>query len=131
MAKLTKTDVFGGFLITKRMLDLFRRPTDPPEYTYLYLIPALLFAAGLIYASWTGKDGLVQAGYAVSTLLCIGALTGLSSQVSRHREVDHSAYVVRQLLVQATRSVSLVFSQVLWRPLSPSICRPKCSFKQE
>lgn len=74
-------DIFGGFLITKRMLDMFRRPTDPPDYSYLYAIPAVLFGGGMIYASTSDLGGLVQAGYLVSTLLSIGALTGLSSQV--------------------------------------------------
>lgn len=78
--KLT-TDIFGGFLITKRMLDLFRRPGDPPDYAWLYGIPAALFAAGLLWAWQSGQDGLVQAGYTAATFLCIGALTGLSSQV--------------------------------------------------
>lgn len=74
-------DIFGGFLITKRMLDLFRRPTDPPEYSWLYTIPAAIFGGGFVWASSTGLGGLVQAGYFLSTLLSIGALTGLSSQV--------------------------------------------------
>ena len=76
---LTRLDIFGGFLITKRMLDLFRRPTDPPDYSWLYLIPAVIFGAGFVYAATTGLGGLVQAGYFLSTLLAIGALTGLSS----------------------------------------------------
>ncbi len=64
------------------MLDLFRRPTDPKEYTWLYSIPAAVFGGGFIWASSTGVAGLVQAGYLVSTMLSIGALSGLSSQVS-------------------------------------------------
>merc|ERR550519_957642 len=28
-------NIFGGFIVTKRMLDMFKRPTDPPEYTHL------------------------------------------------------------------------------------------------
>lgn len=64
------------------MLDLFRRPGDPPEYAWLFAIPAALFAAGLLWAWQTGEDGLTQAGYVISTFLCIGALTGLSAQVS-------------------------------------------------
>lgn len=66
------------------MLDLFKRPTDPPEYSYLYAIPAVLFGGALLWAASDGSDqsGLVQAGYLVSTLLSIGALTGLASQVS-------------------------------------------------
>lgn len=76
------TDIFGGFLITKRMLDLFRRVTDPPEYGWLYAVPALVFGGGFVWAASTGTAGLVAAGYFVSTLLSIGALTGLSSQVN-------------------------------------------------
>lgn len=36
----------GGFLITQRMLDMFKRPTDPPEYNYLYALPAAAFVGG-------------------------------------------------------------------------------------
>ncbi|ORY26964.1 NAD(P) transhydrogenase beta subunit-domain-containing protein [Naematelia encephala] len=79
---LANLNIFGGFLITKRMLDLFRRPTDPPEYGWLYIIPAAVFAGGFFWAASTGLAGLVQAGYLISTLLSIGALTGLSSQVT-------------------------------------------------
>lgn len=78
---LTRTDVFGGFLITKRMLDLFRRPGDPPDYGWLWAAPTALFAAGLVWAYSTGEAGLTTAGYTVATFLSIGALTGLSSQV--------------------------------------------------
>jgi len=34
-------NITGGFIITQRMLDMFKRPTDPPEYNYLYGIPAV------------------------------------------------------------------------------------------
>jgi NAD(P) transhydrogenase len=70
------------FLITKRMLDLFRRATDPPEYGWLYAIPATIFAGGFAWAASTGLGGLVAGGYFVSTMLSIAALSGLSSQVS-------------------------------------------------
>lgn len=36
----------GGFLITQRMLDMFKRPTDPPEYNYLYVLPGAAFVGG-------------------------------------------------------------------------------------
>ena len=64
------------------MLDLFKRPTDPPEYGWLYSVPAALFGGGFLYAASSGMAGLVSAGYFVSTMLSIGALTGLSSQTS-------------------------------------------------
>ncbi|KAJ7066589.1 PNTB-domain-containing protein [Mycena amicta] len=79
---LASVNVAGGFIITKRMLDMFKRPTDPPEYSWLYGVPAVVFAGGFLAAASTGTAGLVQAGYLTSSVLCIGALSGLSSQVT-------------------------------------------------
>jgi len=79
---LAFVNVSGGFVITKRMLDMFKRPTDPPEYPWLYGIPAVLFGGGYIAAASTGMAGLVQAGYLASSLLCIGSLSGLASQAT-------------------------------------------------
>ncbi|KAF2094083.1 NAD transhydrogenase mitochondrial precursor [Rhizodiscina lignyota] len=73
-------NVSGGFVITKRMLDMFRRPTDPPEYPWLYAVPGALFGAGFIAATSTGMGGLVQAGYLVSSVLCISSISGLAAQ---------------------------------------------------
>ena len=47
-------------------------PTDPPEYPWLYAIPAMVFSGGYVAAASTGVAGLVQAGYLVSTILCMG-----------------------------------------------------------
>jgi NAD(P) transhydrogenase len=74
---LAFVNVSGGFVITKRMLDMFKRPTDPPEYPWLYAIPGVLFGGGFIAAASTGMAGLVQAGYLVSSLLCIGRSSDL------------------------------------------------------
>lgn len=79
---LAFVNISGGFVITKRMLDMFKRPTDPPEYPWLYAIPAILFGGGYIAAASTGMAGLVQAGYLASSLLCIGSLSGLASQAT-------------------------------------------------
>ena len=79
---LAFVNVSGGFVITKRMLDMFKRPTDPPEYPWLYAVPAVLFGGGYIAAASTGMAGLVQAGYLVSSMLCIGSLSGLASQAT-------------------------------------------------
>lgn len=79
---LAFVNVTGGFVITKRMLDMFRRPTDPPEYPWLYAVPAVLFGGGYLAAASTGMAGLVQAGYLVSSVLCISSLSGLASQAT-------------------------------------------------
>merc|ERR1712088_871652 len=43
-------NVFGGFIVTARMLDMFKRPDDPPEHNYLFGIPAATFLASYGYA---------------------------------------------------------------------------------
>jgi NAD(P) transhydrogenase len=77
---LAFVNVSGGFVITKRMLDMFRRPTDPKEYPWLYAVPGAVFGVGYLAAASTGMAGLVQAGYLVSSVLCISSLSGLAAQ---------------------------------------------------
>ncbi|KAJ3313611.1 hypothetical protein HDU93_004882, partial [Gonapodya sp. JEL0774] len=77
---ISMVNVFGGFVVSGRILDMFRRPTDPPEYMYLYGIPAVVFSAGFLAAAWSGASGAIQAGYLVSSILCINSLQGLASQ---------------------------------------------------
>ena len=36
-------NIGGGFLVTRRMLDMFKRPGDPKDHAYLYGIPAGVF----------------------------------------------------------------------------------------
>ncbi|KAG5949105.1 hypothetical protein E4U53_006025 [Claviceps sorghi] len=79
---LAFVNVGGGFVITKRMLDMFKRPTDPPEYPWLYTVPAAVFGCGFVAAASTGAAGLVQAGYLISSVLCIGSISGLASQAT-------------------------------------------------
>merc|ERR1719189_2451608 len=73
-------NVFGGFIVTGRMLDMFKRPTDPPEYNYLYGIPAATFLASYGWAVSQGYPEVHQMAYLSSSLCCVGALAGLSSQ---------------------------------------------------
>ncbi|KAJ5104416.1 hypothetical protein NUU61_001763 [Penicillium alfredii] len=82
---LAFVNVSGGFVVTKRMLDMFKRPTDPPEYPWLYAVPAVLFGGGFVAAASTGMGGLVQAGYLVSTILCMSSISGLASQQTARR----------------------------------------------
>uniref|UniRef100_A0A6A7FPX7 NAD(P) transhydrogenase, mitochondrial n=1 Tax=Hirondellea gigas TaxID=1518452 RepID=A0A6A7FPX7_9CRUS len=73
-------NIFGGFIVTQRMLDMFKRPTDPPEHQYLYAIPALAFLGGYGAAAATGYPEIHQMAYLASSLCCVGALAGLSNQ---------------------------------------------------
>ncbi|KAJ5908605.1 hypothetical protein N7495_001287 [Penicillium taxi] len=78
-------NVSGGFVVSKRMLDMFKRPTDPPEYPWLYAVPALVFGGGFLAAASTGMSGLVQAGYLISTICCMGSISALASQQTARR----------------------------------------------
>merc|ERR1712209_71358 len=73
-------NIFGGFIVTGRMLDMFKRPTDPPEYNYLYGVPAAAFLSSYGWAVSQGYPEVHQMAYLASSLCCVGALAGLSSQ---------------------------------------------------
>lgn len=73
-------NIFGGFIVTRRMLDMFKRSTDPPEHNYLYGIPAGAFLASYGWAVSQGYPEVHQMAYLTSSLCCIGALAGLSTQ---------------------------------------------------
>ena len=73
-------NIVGGFLITQRMLDMFKRPTDPPEHNNLYLLPATALLGGVGAGVYTGNAEVLQMSLLGSSLCCIGGIWGLSSQ---------------------------------------------------
>lgn len=79
-ALISFVNIFGGFLITQRMLDMFKRSTDPPEYNMLYAIPAATFLSGYGYAAYANFPEIHQMAYLTASLCCVGALAKLSSQ---------------------------------------------------
>merc|ERR1719348_1133432 len=79
-ALISFINIFGGFIVTQRMLDMFKRPTDPPEYPMLMGIPAATFLGAYGYAVSQGYGEVHQMAYLASGLCCIGALGGLSAQ---------------------------------------------------
>ena len=58
------------------------RAADPPEYNYLYGLPAAAFMGSYAWAAHTGYPEIHQMAYLASSLCCVGALAGLSSQKS-------------------------------------------------
>ncbi|KAI5635359.1 4TM region of pyridine nucleotide transhydrogenase, mitoch domain-containing protein [Phthorimaea operculella] len=84
-ALISFVNVFGGFLVTQRMLDMFKRPGDPPEYGYLYGIPAAALLGGYITTMMQGYPEVHQMAYLASSLCCVGALAGLSSQTTARK----------------------------------------------
>jgi H+-translocating NAD(P) transhydrogenase len=78
---LSTVNIVGGFIVTQKMLDMFKRPDDPPEYYHLYGIPAAATLGVYGIGRATGKfPELDTAAATLSGLLCIGGIAGLASQ---------------------------------------------------
>jgi len=73
-------NIFGGFLVTQRMLDMFKRPSDPPSFNQLYSIPAAGFTVAYLATVLGGAPHVHQMAYLASSVFCILSLGGLSSQ---------------------------------------------------
>jgi len=80
---LSFINISGGFLVSGKMLDLFRRPTDPKDFFELYAIPVAIILSGLGAAGLLeGGDIGVMSGSVgiVSAICCIAAIAGLANQ---------------------------------------------------
>jgi len=71
---ISAVNIGGGFLVSKRMLDLFRKPGEV-DHTAKFIVPA----ATLAVAPWALPAAAPSVG-TVSGLMCIGAIGGLASQ---------------------------------------------------
>lgn len=80
---LSTVNIVGGFIVTTKMLDMFKRPDDPPEYYHLYGIPAgatlLAYSAGSLSGKFPELDA---AASTLAGILCIGGIGGLASQTT-------------------------------------------------
>jgi len=80
---LSFINIAGGFLVSAKMLDLFRRPEDPNEYFEFYSVPTALVLAGLSAAGFLGIENFGSVSGAVgiaSSISCIAAIAGLANQ---------------------------------------------------
>lgn len=80
---LSFVNIAGGFLVSGKMLDLFRRPEDPKEYFALYSLPVMLLLAGVAASGFLGVGELEQVSGSVaiaSSVACIAAIAGLANQ---------------------------------------------------
>ncbi len=79
---LSAVNLSGGTIVTKKMLDMFRRPTDPPEFNHYYLAPAAASIAGssLLFATGMAPASLAPMLATGSALGCVGGIACLSSQ---------------------------------------------------
>lgn len=76
---VSSVNIGGGFVVTKRLLDMFKRKGDIPEYNYLYGIPAAIFLGSFMTGHLYNYPGVYSMGYLASSLCCIGGIAGLAS----------------------------------------------------
>ncbi|KAM3176309.1 hypothetical protein ACTXT7_006762 [Hymenolepis weldensis] len=82
---VSAVNIGGGFLVTQRMLNMFKRPTDAPEHNYLFAIPAAALLGTYGYSLLQcgpimDLSDVNNAAYLASSLCCIAAITALASQ---------------------------------------------------
>ena len=84
---LSFINIAGGFLVSGKMLDLFRRPTDPQDYFEFYTIPVGIVLAGLAAAAATATgnaslETMTGAAAVASAVCCIAGIAGLANPES-------------------------------------------------
>lgn len=77
---LSTANIIGGFIIADKMLDMFRRPTDPKEHYGYYIAPVALTTGLYGVGQFVGSPHMNDALLMTSGVLCIGGIAGLSSQ---------------------------------------------------
>jgi H+-translocating NAD(P) transhydrogenase len=80
---LSFINIAGGFLVSGKMLDLFRRPNDPDDHFQLYTIPLLILVGGLGASAFGdfGELGVMSGAVSIaSAICCIAGIAGLANQ---------------------------------------------------
>jgi NAD(P) transhydrogenase len=86
---LSAINLVGGFIITKKMLDLFRRPDDPPEYFHYLLAPpaVAILGYGALFATNNATLGANSSLALMSGLGCVGGIAMMQDQKSSRAAV--------------------------------------------
>lgn len=86
---LSSVNLVGGFIVTKKMLDMFRRAADPPEYWHYFLGPPAIAIGGYAALDLCGivTNNMTAALALGSGLGCIGAITAMSKQETSRMSV--------------------------------------------
>merc|ERR1719482_716712 len=71
---ISSINIVGGFIVSKRMLDLFKKPGEK-DYSYYYALPAGMFAISPFAA-----PAALYSTNTLASMLCISSILGLSSQ---------------------------------------------------
>jgi len=73
---VSTSNIVGGFIVSQRMLNLFRKE-GVKEYSVLFLLPGLVLVGFPI--AFAHRPELVAATNSISSLLCVGAIGALAS----------------------------------------------------
>lgn len=81
---LSAINLSGGTIVTAKMLDMFKRPDDPPEFNHYYLMPgaAAVAGSGALFATGLNPASLAPMLALGSALGCVGGISCLSSQAT-------------------------------------------------
>ncbi len=77
---ISAVNIGGGFVVTQRMLDMFKRKQDAPEFNYLYGLSGAMLTGGIMGGHLLGYSGIYAMGFLASSLCCIAGIAGLSTQ---------------------------------------------------
>lgn len=73
-------NIGGGFTVTQRMLDMFKRPGDPEEHNDVFQYPTAALAGGSVLGIALGASKMANMAYLASSAACIGSIACLSQQ---------------------------------------------------
>ncbi|GMI12981.1 hypothetical protein TrLO_g11074 [Triparma laevis f. longispina] len=80
---LSCVNIVGGFTVSGKMLDLFRRPEDPEEFFELYLVPFGVMVSGLALSAagvFGDLEGTTSVTGIAGAICCISAIAALAKQ---------------------------------------------------
>lgn len=77
---LSAINIFGGFSVSTKMIQLFRRPTDPKDHFDVYIPSIVTLIGGVIVASYFGFSEVPNVAGAGAAVMCISSIANLSSQ---------------------------------------------------
>jgi len=73
-------NIGGGFTITQRMLNMFRRKGDQEEHNDVYMYPTAALVVGSGIGIGLGASEMANMAYLASSTACIGSIACLSQQ---------------------------------------------------
>lgn len=77
---VSAVNIGGGFTITQRMLDMFKRPGDPEEHNNLFAYPTAALVLGSGLGIGLGASEMATMSYLASSTACIGSIACLANQ---------------------------------------------------